>query len=50
MGQNGDLYWRDEHGLPTSIEVDFSGSKTINEVDVFTVRDDYWTLAEPSAT
>ena len=50
MGQNGDLYWRDEHGLPTSIEVDLNGSKTINEVDVFTVRDDYWTLAEPSAT
>jgi RHS repeat-associated protein len=47
---NGDRYWRDEHGLPSWLEIDFSGSKTIDEVDVFTMRDDYQTQADPSPT
>src|SRR6185312_5623527 len=50
MGANGDRYWRDEHGVPTSIEIAFSGSKLIDEIDVFTCRDDYATQADPSAT
>ncbi|HJP94928.1 MAG TPA: RHS repeat-associated core domain-containing protein, partial [Pyrinomonadaceae bacterium] len=35
----GDIndFWRDEHGLPSWLEVDFNGTKTIDEVDVFTV-------------
>ncbi|MGH9931723.1 MAG: RHS repeat-associated core domain-containing protein, partial [Pyrinomonadaceae bacterium] len=50
MGANGDRYWRDEHGLPTWVQVDFSGAKLIDEVDVITARDDYATQADPSAT
>ncbi|HXD34308.1 MAG TPA: RHS repeat-associated core domain-containing protein, partial [Pyrinomonadaceae bacterium] len=50
MGANGDRYWRDEHGVPTWIEVAFSGPKTIDEIDVFTCRDDYATQSDPSAT
>jgi len=34
-----DGFWRDEHGLPSWLQIDFSGSKTIAEVDVFTVAD-----------
>jgi len=35
----GDIngFWRDEHGLPSWLEVNFNGSKTIDEIDVFTV-------------
>ncbi|MCA1614954.1 MAG: hypothetical protein LC795_15150 [Acidobacteria bacterium] len=35
----GDRYWRDEHGLPTWVLVDFGGQKIIDEVDVFTLAD-----------
>ena len=45
-------FWRDEHGLSTWLQVDFSGWKTIDEVDVFTVAD-YpadLTQADPSPT
>jgi len=47
---SGDHYWRDEHGLSSWLEIDFSGSKTIDEVDVFTIRDDYQAQADPSPT
>jgi RHS repeat-associated protein len=50
MGPSGDRYWRDEHGLPSAIEIAFSGAKTIDEIDVFTCRDDYATQADPNAT
>jgi RHS repeat-associated protein len=50
MGPNGDHYWRDEHGLPTWVQVDFSGAKVINEIDVITARDDYATQSDPGAT
>lgn len=48
---DGDRYWRDEHGLPSWLEIDFAGSKTIDEVDVYTVADypAYQTQADPSA-
>ena len=46
----GDLYWRDEHGLPSWLQVDFKGAKTINEIDVFTLADDGDWLKDPSAT
>jgi hypothetical protein len=49
MGANGDQYWRDEHGLPTWVQVDFSGAKVINELDVITARDDYATQNDPGA-
>lgn len=32
-------FWRDEHGLPSWLEVDFGGPKTIGEIDVFTAAD-----------
>jgi RHS repeat-associated protein len=50
MGPNGDHYWRDEHGLPTWVQVDFSGEKVLHEIDVITARDDYGTQADPGAT
>ena len=50
MGPSGDRYWRDEHGLPTWLQVDFNGLKTIDTVDIFTCRDDYGTQADPNQT
>src|SRR5438552_15477259 len=47
---NGDHYWRDEHGLSSWLQIDFNGSKTISEVDVYTMRDDYTIQADPSST
>jgi hypothetical protein len=47
---SGDRYWRDEHGLPSWLEIDFNGTKTITEVDVFTMADNYTLQADPSAT
>ncbi|SRR6266446_6816007 len=43
----GDRYWRDEHGMPTSLEIDFSGIKTISEIDVYTVADYPGYFSEP---
>src|SRR5712692_4773385 len=48
---DGGNYWRDEHGLPSWLEVDFSGAKTINEIDVITIQiPGYETGADPSPT
>ncbi|HYY41365.1 MAG TPA: LamG-like jellyroll fold domain-containing protein, partial [Pyrinomonadaceae bacterium] len=49
----GDHYWRDEHGLPTWVQIDFGGgAKTIDEVDIFTVADypAFLTQADPDPT
>ena len=46
----GDHYWRDEHGLPSWLQIDFNGSKTIDEIDVYTMADNYATQADPSST
>ncbi len=48
----GDHYWRDEHALPSFLQIDFSGEKAIDEVDVYTLADHpaYMTQADPSAT
>ena len=50
----GDIngFWRDEHGLPSWLEVNFNGSKTIEEIDVFTVPEcpACLTQADPSPT
>ncbi|HKP38669.1 MAG TPA: hypothetical protein VJT71_17555, partial [Pyrinomonadaceae bacterium] len=37
----GDIndFWRDEHGLPSWVQIDFNGQKTIDQVDVITCRD-----------
>ncbi|MDT7540601.1 MAG: hypothetical protein QOE33_505 [Acidobacteriota bacterium] len=46
---NGTNYWR-AHPLPSQwLRVDFSGSKTIGEVDVYTLRDNYAAQSDPSA-
>jgi hypothetical protein len=49
---SGDVnrFWRDEHGLPSWLQIDFNGQKTINEIDVFTLRQDILTQADPSPT
>ena len=37
--------------MPTQwLRVDFAGAKAVNEVDVYTVRDDYGAQTEPAAT
>lgn len=35
---DGSSFWRDEHGLPSWLEVDFSGPKKIDEIDVITLQ------------
>jgi hypothetical protein len=49
---DGDQYWRDEHGLPTWLHIDFGASRSIDEVDVFTVADypAYTVQSDPSPT
>lgn len=47
---DGDHAWRDEHGLPSWLQIDFNGSKTIDEIDVFTIADYPTYFSEPSAT
>ena len=38
------------HPLPTQwLRVDFAGAKAVNEVSVYTVRDDYGAQTEPAA-
>jgi hypothetical protein len=45
----GGDYWRDEHGLPSWLEVDFHHLKTIDEIDVITIQvPGYDTGADPS--
>jgi RHS repeat-associated protein len=48
----GDIhdFWRDEHGLSSWLQIDFNGPKTIDEIDVFTLRQDILTQADPSPT
>src|SRR5712691_5881450 len=36
--------------FPDWVEVDFNGSKTIDEVDVFTIQDNYSSPSEPTET
>ncbi len=52
IAQAGDHYWRDEHGLPSWLQIDLSGRSAIDEVDVFTLADypAYQTQADPSPT
>ena len=50
MTPSGDQYWRDEHGLSSCLQIDFKGARTINKIDVGTVRDDYATQGDPATT
>ena len=49
---SGDWYWRDEHGLPSWLEVDFNKPRKIREIDVFTVADagEYYVDPKPAST
>ncbi|SRR6266536_941439 len=43
--------WRDAepgNSFPDSLEIDFNGNKTIDEIDVFTVQDSYASPSEPT--
>ena len=41
--------WRDgTTGFPDWIQVEFDGSKAVDEIDVFTIRDNYTSPAEPT--
>jgi hypothetical protein len=42
--------WHDatSNSFPDFLQIDFSGSKTINEIDVFSVQDNYTNPAEPT--
>ncbi len=46
---SGDRYWRDEHGMPTWLEIDFPTPTTIREIDVYTVADAGQYYNEPTA-
>lgn len=48
-GPGGDHFWRDEHGLSSWVQIDFNGSKSIDEIDVYTI-DGSVTQADPTAT
>ena len=49
VGNNG--YWSTSSaGFPAWLEVDFSGAKTISEIDLFTVQDNYGNPSEPTST
>jgi hypothetical protein len=45
-------FWRDGTGdvYPDWLQVDFSGSKTISEIDVYTLQDNYTNPVEPTAS
>ena len=48
---DGGSLWRDEHGLSSWLEVDFSGAKTIDEVDIITEQiPGYQNASDPTAT
>jgi RHS repeat-associated protein len=44
--------WADStsNSFPDWLQIDFSGTKTINEIDVFTLQDSYASPAEPTET
>src|SRR5258708_21092045 len=49
FGKDG--YWNSKTAtLPQWLEVDFKGKRTITEIDVFTVQDNYASPAEPTPT
>jgi hypothetical protein len=48
-GSGGGWNDADAGAYPDWLQVDFSGTRTIDEVDVFTVQDAYWAPQEPTA-
>ena len=50
--RKGLSWWTDGSGAtwPDWLEVDFNGAKTINEIDVFTLQDNYGSPVDPTTT
>ena len=50
--RKGTSYWNDAtpRGFPDWLEVDFNGTKPVQEVDVFTVQDNFQSPVEPTPT
>jgi NedA-like, galactose-binding domain len=50
--RKGLSYWNDgtQNSFPDWLEVDFNGTKTINEVDVFSVQDNFQSPSNPTPT
>jgi hypothetical protein len=50
--RKGLAYWNDgtQNSFPDWLEVDFNGSKTISEVDVFSVQDNFQSPSNPTPT
>ena len=42
--------WGSGSGFPGWLEIDFNGNKSIGEIDVFTVQDNYSSPSEPTET
>ncbi len=42
--------WRDAtiNSYPDTLQVNFAGAKTINEIDVYTIKDDFYDATEPT--
>jgi hypothetical protein len=49
IGSNG-VWSTAASGFPAWLQIDFNGSKTINEIDVFTEQDNYTSPSEPTET
>jgi RHS repeat-associated protein len=47
-GAGGGWHDRTPNAFPDWLEVDFGSQKTIDEIDVFSVQDTYWSPQEPS--
>jgi len=50
--RKGTSYWNDGtfRGFPDWLEVDFNGTKAVQEIDVFTVQDNFQSPIEPTLT
>ena len=42
--------WASAAGMPQWLQIDFSGTRTISEVDVFSMQDNYTAPVEPDAS
>jgi RHS repeat-associated protein len=52
-GDSANDYWNDDapaNTFPDWLQIDFNGSKTIDEIDVFTVQDNWQNPSEPTET
>ncbi len=52
LNQGNGGYWNDAtpNAFPDTLQVNFSGTKSINEIDLFSVQDDFMNPSEPTPT